>query len=163
MNLTAARPRILVSADGKGLVSQAGAVLLVQAMRVIGLGRGLREAPGQWRTPPPVHDPGKIVASTMKLAADDVQTLAVPGCELEVRSGVVTGHSGCADSGRAAEAGRYKQQQGEGEQPVQRRVSGFSSSGCGHTVYGPADCPFSGHARSPPPRLGRLLSCDVLL
>ncbi len=61
-------------------MSQAGAVLLVQAMRVIGLGRGLREAPGQWRTPPAVHDPGKIVASTMKLAADDVQTLAVPGC-----------------------------------------------------------------------------------
>jgi hypothetical protein len=49
VNLTAARPRILVSAGGKGLVSPAGAVLLVQAMRVTGLDRGLREALGQWR------------------------------------------------------------------------------------------------------------------
>ncbi len=64
--------------------------------------------------------------------------------ELEVRSGVVAGHSGCADSGRAAGAGRYEQRQREGEQPVQHRMSGFSSSGCGQTVYGPADCPFPG-------------------
>jgi len=32
---------MMVSADGKGLVSQAGAVLLVQAMRVTGLDRGV--------------------------------------------------------------------------------------------------------------------------
>lgn len=51
-----------MSADGQGLVSQAGAALLVQAMRVTGLNRGLREAPGQWRAPRAVHDPGKIVA-----------------------------------------------------------------------------------------------------
>ena len=49
VNLTAACPRILVSADGKGLVSQAGAVLLVQAMRITCSDRGLREALGQWR------------------------------------------------------------------------------------------------------------------
>lgn len=34
MNLTAACPRIMVSADGAGLVSQAGAVLLAQTLRV---------------------------------------------------------------------------------------------------------------------------------
>jgi len=34
--------------------------------------------------------------------------------------------------------------QGEGEQPVQHRMSGFGSSGCGHTVYGSAGCPFPG-------------------
>jgi len=62
VNLTAARPRILVSADGQGLVSQAGAALLVQAMRVTGLNHGLREELGQWRAPRAVHDPGKIVA-----------------------------------------------------------------------------------------------------
>ena len=43
VNLTAARPRMMVSADGKGLVSLAGAVLLVQALRVTGLDRGPRE------------------------------------------------------------------------------------------------------------------------
>ena len=59
MNLTAARPKIMVSADGKGLVSQAGAVLLAQAMQVTGLDRGLREALGRWRAPRAVHDPGR--------------------------------------------------------------------------------------------------------
>jgi len=34
---------MMVSADGKGLVSLAGAVLLVQALRVTGLDRGPRE------------------------------------------------------------------------------------------------------------------------
>jgi hypothetical protein len=62
VNFTAARPGIMVSADGKGLVSQPGAVLLVQAMRVTGLDRGLREALTPWRMPRAVHDPGKIVA-----------------------------------------------------------------------------------------------------
>jgi hypothetical protein len=38
-----------VSAGGKGLVSQAGAVLLVQAMWVTGLDRSLREALGHGR------------------------------------------------------------------------------------------------------------------
>jgi hypothetical protein len=33
--------RVAVSADGRGLVSQAGAVLLRETMRVTGLGRGL--------------------------------------------------------------------------------------------------------------------------
>jgi hypothetical protein len=33
--------KITVSADGRGLVSQAGAVLLRETMRVTGLGRGL--------------------------------------------------------------------------------------------------------------------------
>ena len=34
VNATAASPKIVVSADGKGLVSQAGAVLLARALRV---------------------------------------------------------------------------------------------------------------------------------
>jgi hypothetical protein len=46
VNLTAAPPRIMASADGNGLVSQAGAVLLAQALRVTGLDRGLR-SPGR--------------------------------------------------------------------------------------------------------------------
>jgi hypothetical protein len=51
-----------VSADGKGLVSRAGAVLLWETMRVTGLGRGLSQGLSRWRAPRAVHDPGKIVA-----------------------------------------------------------------------------------------------------
>jgi hypothetical protein len=56
-----ARPKIAVSADGKGLVSQAGGLLLVQALRVTGLDRGLSQALGRWRAPRAIHDPGKII------------------------------------------------------------------------------------------------------
>ena len=62
MHSIARRPKVAVSADGKGLVSQAGAVLLFQALRVTGLDRGLPLALGRWRAPQAVHDPGKIIA-----------------------------------------------------------------------------------------------------
>ena len=39
MKVTATRPKITVSADGKGIVSQAGALLLTQSMRATGLDR----------------------------------------------------------------------------------------------------------------------------
>ena len=41
----------MVSADGRGLVSQAGAVLLWETMRVTGLGRGLSTGLDRWRAP----------------------------------------------------------------------------------------------------------------
>jgi hypothetical protein len=44
------------------MVSQAGAVLLWETMRVTGLGRGLSTGLDRWRAPRAVHDPGKIVA-----------------------------------------------------------------------------------------------------
>jgi hypothetical protein len=61
MKVTARRPKITVSADGSGIVSQAGALLLTQTMRVTGLDLGLTAALGRWRAPRAVHDPGKIV------------------------------------------------------------------------------------------------------
>jgi Transposase DDE domain group 1 len=69
---TARRSKIAVSADGCGVVSQAGALLLVEALRVTGLGRGLSAALSRWRSPWAVHDPGKI-------AADLVVALALGG------------------------------------------------------------------------------------
>ena len=51
-----------MSSDGRGLVSQAGAVLLWETMRVTGLGRGLSRGLSRWRAPRAVHDPGKVVA-----------------------------------------------------------------------------------------------------
>jgi hypothetical protein len=66
---TARRPKITVSADGKGLVSQAGAVLLAEAARITGLSVGLSGGLGQWRAPRAVHDPGKILADLVVMLA----------------------------------------------------------------------------------------------
>jgi hypothetical protein len=69
-----------VSADGRGLVSQAGAVLLWETMRVTGLGRGLSAALEQWRAPRAVHDPGKIIAdlaAAVVLGGDCLADIAV--------------------------------------------------------------------------------------
>jgi len=72
--------RVSVSADGRGLVSQAGAVLLWETMRTTGLGRGLSEGLARWRAPRAVHDPGKIVAdlaAALALGGDCLADIAV--------------------------------------------------------------------------------------
>jgi DDE family transposase len=66
---TARRPKITVSADGQGLVSQAGALLLAEAARVTGLGRGLSAGLARWRAPRAVHDPGKVIADLVTAVA----------------------------------------------------------------------------------------------
>jgi hypothetical protein len=62
VNNSARTARVAVSADGRGLVSQAGAVLLWETMRVTGLARGLSQGLARWRAPRAVHDPGKMIA-----------------------------------------------------------------------------------------------------
>jgi hypothetical protein len=53
----------MVSADGRGLVSQAGAVLLWETMRVTGLGRGPSTGLDWWQVPratsPPREEPSR--------------------------------------------------------------------------------------------------------
>jgi len=69
-----------VSADGRGLVSQAGAVLLWETMRVTGLGRGLSENLSRWRVPRAVHDPGKVIAdlaAAVALGGDCLAGIAI--------------------------------------------------------------------------------------
>ena len=64
----------------RGLVSQAGAVLLWETMRVTGLGRGLSQGLARWRAPRAVHDPGKIVAdlaAAVALGGDCLADIAV--------------------------------------------------------------------------------------
>ena len=61
MQNTGRRPKILVSDDGPGIVSQAGALLLTETARITGLDAGLSAGLGRWRHPRAVHDPGKIV------------------------------------------------------------------------------------------------------
>jgi hypothetical protein len=52
----------MVSADGTGIVSQAGGLLLTRVLWVTGLDRGLGAALERWRPARAVHSPGKIVA-----------------------------------------------------------------------------------------------------
>src|SRR5215471_17742847 len=71
---------VAVSADGRGLVSQGGAVLLWETMRVTGLGRGLSEGLARWRAPRAVRDPGKIIAdlaAAVALGGDCLADIAV--------------------------------------------------------------------------------------
>jgi hypothetical protein len=61
MKITALRPKITVSADEPGIVSQAGALLLTQTLRATGLDRSVPAALDRWRPGRAAHDPGKII------------------------------------------------------------------------------------------------------
>jgi hypothetical protein len=61
MQNTVRRPKITVSDDGRGIVSQAGALLVTETARVTGLRAGLSAGLGRWRRSRAVHDPGKAV------------------------------------------------------------------------------------------------------
>ena len=61
-------------------MSQAGAVLLWETMRVTGLARDLSAGLARWRAPRAVHDPGKIVtdlAAAVALGGDCLADIAV--------------------------------------------------------------------------------------
>ena len=80
MQLTARSPKIMVSGDGTGIVSQAGGLLLTQALRVMGLDRGLEEALERWRPGRAVHSPGKIItdlAVAVALGGDCLADVAI--------------------------------------------------------------------------------------
>ena len=80
MKNTARRPKITVSADGPGIISQAGAVLLAKTLHVTGLDRQLSAGLRRWRAPRAVHDPGKIItdlAVAVALGGDCLADIAV--------------------------------------------------------------------------------------
>ena len=80
MQTTARRPKIIVSADGRGIVSQAGGLLLTRTLAVTGLDRGLSAGLERWRAPRAVHDPGKIIADlavTLALGGDCLADVAL--------------------------------------------------------------------------------------
>jgi DDE family transposase len=90
---TASRPKMTVSADGKGLVSQAGGILLTETLRVTGLDRGLSAALERWRAPRAVHDPGKIIADlavTLALGGDCLADIAVLRAEPDLAGPVAS-------------------------------------------------------------------------
>ncbi len=50
-----------VDTAGSGVVSHAGAVLLIETIRTLGLDRVLSCALARWRRPVAVHDPAKVL------------------------------------------------------------------------------------------------------
>ena len=93
MNNTARRPKITVSCDGQGIVSQAGALLLAETLRVSGLGAGLAAGLARWRAPRAVHDPGKIIgdlAMTLGLGGDCLADVAVLRAQPELAGPVAS-------------------------------------------------------------------------
>jgi hypothetical protein len=90
---TVRRAKITVSADGTGLVSQAGVLVLAETLRVTGLGEGLSGALARWRAPRAVHDPGKILtdlAVTVALGGDCLADVAVLRAQPELAGPVAS-------------------------------------------------------------------------
>jgi hypothetical protein len=90
---TVRRPKITVSADGKGIVSRTGALLLLETLRATGLSRGLSAGLERWRAPRAVHDPGKIVTDLMvalALGGDCLADIAVLRAEPELAGPVAS-------------------------------------------------------------------------
>lgn len=73
-------PRMVIDGDGSGLVSYAGATLLLRTAEKTGLTSSLSEQLMGWRKPMTVHDPGKIVldlAVMLAVGGDCVSDLAL--------------------------------------------------------------------------------------
>jgi hypothetical protein len=80
VQLTARHPKIMISADGTGIVSQAGGLLLTQTLRATGLDRSLDAALERWRPARAVHGPGKIItdlAVALALGGDCLADVAM--------------------------------------------------------------------------------------
>lgn len=63
MKTTGLYPSVRVDAAGSGVVSQAGGLLLTEAVRASGLVAELSRVLAPWRKPLARHDPAKIVAN----------------------------------------------------------------------------------------------------
>jgi hypothetical protein len=76
-----------VSADGTGIVSQAGGLLLTQTLRATGLDRSLPAALERWRPARAVHGPGKIItdlAVALALGGDCLADMAMVRAQPEL-------------------------------------------------------------------------------
>ena len=84
MNTTGSYPLLKLDITGAGLVSNAGATLLVAAMAKVGLDQVLSSALQRWRRPTAIHDPGKIIgdlAIAVALGGDCLADIAVVRAE----------------------------------------------------------------------------------
>lgn len=73
-------PRITTDGAGKGVVSQAGAVLVMRTIQASGLDHALSVALADWRKPLAIHDPAKVLldlAVTLALGGDCLADIAL--------------------------------------------------------------------------------------
>ncbi|MGW9028055.1 IS1380 family transposase [Streptomyces sp. NPDC055722] len=80
-------PRVRVEGGGRGVVTQAGSVLLVETVRKSGLDAAISAALAPWRKSRAVHDPGKIlldVALAVALGGDCLADVAMMRAEPDV-------------------------------------------------------------------------------
>ncbi|MEZ0072010.1 IS1380 family transposase [Planotetraspora sp. GP83] len=80
MKTIASHRKIVASADGSGLLSQAGGLLLLETIRVTGLDKALSGQLERWRPSRAVHDPGKVIADlaiTLALGGDCLADIAM--------------------------------------------------------------------------------------
>ena len=95
-------PRVRVHAAGAGVVSQAGAVLLVETARAVGLDQALSTALQRWQRPGARHDSGKVVpdlAVALAVGGDCLADVAV--LRGEPRVGVPLAPQGLGESDRS--------------------------------------------------------------
>lgn len=80
MNSIASHRKITVSADGRGLVSHGGGLLLMQTLRITGLDKALSQQLKRWRPSRAIHDPAKVItdlALTLALGGDCLADIAI--------------------------------------------------------------------------------------
>jgi len=86
-------PRVQTDTAASKIVSQAGAVALVETVRAAGLDQGLSHALSRWRKPCARHDPGKIVtdlALALAVGGDCLADVAVLRAEPAVFGAVAS-------------------------------------------------------------------------
>lgn len=88
-----AYPWVRVDAAGAGVVSHAGAVVLIETVRATGLDGELSRALSRWRRPGARHDPGKVLldlALTLAVGGDCLADVAVLRAEARVFGSVAS-------------------------------------------------------------------------
>ena len=76
MKATGARPKITVSADGRGVVGHAGARLRVDLAEATGLTDGFGDALASSRQRRSAHDPGQVAVDLAVMLADGGEAIA---------------------------------------------------------------------------------------
>ncbi|MGF1652482.1 MAG: transposase, partial [Actinomycetales bacterium] len=88
-----AYPWVRVDAAGAGVVSHAGAVVLIETVRATGLDGELSRVLSRWRRPGARHDPGKVLldlALTLAVGGDCLADVAVLRAEARVFGSVAS-------------------------------------------------------------------------
>jgi hypothetical protein len=73
-------PCVQADTRGAGVVSQSGAVALVETVRASGVDKGLSVALARWRKPMAIHDPAKVIcdlAVALALGGDCLADIAL--------------------------------------------------------------------------------------